>query len=522
MPQDHYDVIVIGSGPGGGSLTARLAETGKRILLLERGDYLPRSQDNWSSKTVFVDGAYQAKETWYGGGGRTFSPALHYYVGGNSKVYGAALFRMRERDFGDVRHVDGLSPAWPVSYAEFEPYYAQAETLFAVHGQRGEDPSEPWSSGPYDHPPVSHEPRIQKLSDDWGKLGLNPFHLPLGIKLDERDGKPTPTSICIRCDAFDGFPCLLNGKADAQVMTVDPTLARHDNVTLLVNAYVSTLETDPSGRTVTAVNVTREGRAERYSADVVVAACGALSSALLLLRSANAAHPNGLANGSDQVGRNYMRHNMSVLMALSKEVNATVFQKTLAVSDFYFESKDWEFPMGLIQMCAKTHPEQIRGEEFPKWTGFLPDAPFEMVARHSMDFWLQSEDLPHPDNRVMLGRDGRVILDVRETNGEAHDRLRGKLEELLRPGGLHTYLFERSLYLGKNIPLSGTAHQAGTLRFGTDPKASVLDLNCKAHELDNLYVTDASFFPSIGAVNPTLTIIANALRVADHIAERLA
>ncbi|GJD45313.1 6'''-hydroxyparomomycin C oxidase [Methylobacterium cerastii] len=521
MREDHYDVIVIGSGPGGGSLTSRLAKTGKRILLLERGDYLPRSQDNWSSKTVFVDGAYQAKETWYGGDGRTFSPALHYYVGGNSKVYGAALFRMRERDFGEVRHVDGLSPAWPVSYAEFEPYYAQAEALFAVHGQRGEDPNEPWSSAPYDHPPVSHEPRIQKLSDDWGKLGLNPFHLPLGIKLDERDGKPTPTSICIRCDAFDGFPCLLNGKADAQVMTVDPTLARHDNVTLLVNAYVSTLETDPSGRTVSAVNVTREGRAERYSADVVVVACGALSSALLLLRSANSAHPNGLANGSDQVGRNYMRHTMSVLMALSKEVNDTVFQKTLAVSDFYFESKDWEFPMGLIQMCAKTHPEQIRGEEFPKWTGFLPDAPFDMVARHSMDFWLQSEDLPHPDNRVMLGHDGRVVLDVRETNRKAHDRLRGKLEDLLRPGGLYTYLFERSLYLGKDIPLSGTAHQAGTLRFGTDPKASVLDLNCKAHELDNLYVTDASFFPSIGAVNPTLTIIANALRVADHIAERL-
>ena len=521
MREDHYDVIVIGSGPGGGSLTSRLAKTGKRILLLERGDYLPRSQDNWNSKTVFVDGAYQAKETWYGGDGRTFSPALHYYVGGNSKVYGSALLRMRERDFGEVRHVDGLSPAWPVSYAEFEPYYGQAEALFAVHGQRGEDPNEPWASGPYAHPPVSHEPRIQKLSDDWAKVGLNPFHLPLGIKLDERNGKPTPTSVCIRCDAFDGFPCLLNGKADAQVMTVDPTLARHDNVTLLVNAYVSTLETDPSGRTVTAVNVTREGRAERYSADIVVVACGALSSALLLLRSANAAHPNGLANGSDQVGRNYMRHTMSVLMALSKEVNDTVFQKTLAVSDFYFESKDWEFPMGLIQMCAKTHPEQIRGEEFPKWTGFLPNAPFEMVARHSMDFWLQSEDLPHPDNRVMLGHDGRVILDVRETNREAHDRLRGKLEDLLRPGGLYTYLFERSLYLGKNIPLSGTAHQAGTLRFGTDPKASVLDLTCKAHELDNLYVTDASFFPSIGAVNPTLTIVANALRVADHIAERL-
>jgi len=521
MSQDRYDVIVIGSGPGGGSLVSRLARTGKRILLLERGDYLPRSQANWDAKTVFVDGAYQANETWYGGDGRAFSPALHYYVGGNSKVYGAALLRMRERDFEAVRHVDGISPAWPLGYDAFEPYYTEAERLFAVHGNRGEDPNEPWASAPYDHPGVSHEPRIQKLSDDWAKEGLNPFHLPLGIKLTERNGRPTPTSTCIRCDAFDGFPCLLNGKADAQVMTVDPTLAAHDTVTLLVNAYVSRLETDASGRRVTSVHVTREGREERYGADIVVVACGALSSALLFLRSACAAHPNGLANGSDQVGRNYMRHNMSVLMALSKEPNDTVFQKTLAVSDFYFESKAWEYPMGLIQMCAKTHPDQIRGEQFPKWTGFLPDAPFEMVARHSMDFWLQSEDLPHPDNRVSLDRDGRVILDIEENNRAAHDRLRNTLEGLLEPGGAYTYLFERSLYLGKNIPLSGTAHQAGTLRFGTDPRSSVLDLNCRTHEIDNLYVTDASFFPSIGAVNPTLTIVANALRVAAHLEERL-
>lgn len=521
MPADHYDVIVIGSGPGGGSLTSRLAKTGKRILLLERGDYLPRSRDNWSAKSVFVDGRYQAPDTWYGGDGHAFHPGLHYYVGGNSKVYGSALFRLREQDFGEVRHVDGISPAWPISYGEFEPYYQQAETLFAVHGQRGEDPTEPWSSRPYDHPAVSHEPRIQKLSEDWSKRGLHPFHLPLGIKLDERDGKPTPTSICIRCDAFDGFPCLLNGKADAQVMTVDPTLAAHTNVTLLVNAYVSKLETDPAGKTVTSVCVTREGCEERYSADLVVVACGALSSALLLLRSANDAHPNGLANGSDQVGRNYIRHNMSVLMGLSKEVNDTVFQKTLAVSDFYFGSDDWSYPMGLIQMCAKTHPDQIRGEEMPSWTGFLPDAPFDLAARHAIDFWLQSEDLPHPDNRISIDGDGRVVLDIAQNNREAHRRLRAKLEGMLQPGGLHSYLFERSLYFGKNIPIGGTAHQAGTLRFGTEPKSSVLDLQCKAHELDNLYVTDASFFPSIGAVNPTLTIIANALRVADHLIDRL-
>jgi choline dehydrogenase-like flavoprotein len=521
MPNDHYDVIVIGSGPGGASVVHRLAPTGKRILLLERGDYLPRSPANWDSKTVFVDGAYQAPETWYGRDGEAFHPGLHYFVGGNSKVYGAALFRLRECDFGEIAHPDGVSPAWPLGYQDFEPYYTQAEKLFHVHGQRGEDPTEPPCSAPFPYPAVSHEPRIAALHDALTREGLHPFHLPLGILLDEKDGRATPTSICIRCDAFDGFPCLLNGKADAQVMCVDPTLAAHRNVTLLTGAYVSKLETDASGRTVSSVHVTRAGEEERYSADIVVVACGALSSALLLLRSANDQHPNGLANGSDQVGRNYMRHNQSVLMALSREPNPTVFQKTLAVSDYYRRADDWEYPLGLIQMCATSHGEQIRGEAVPGWLDWLPEMPFEKMADHSMDFWLSSEDLPRPENRIFIERNGRVRLDLTEGNMEAHRRLKHKLEGLLDPIGAYPHLFERSLYLGKGIPVGGTAHQSGTARFGADPASSVLDLNCKAHELDNLYVTDASFFVSIGAVNPTLTIIANALRVADHIAERI-
>ncbi len=516
----RYDIIVIGSGPGGASLVHRLAPTGKRILLLERGDYLPRSQANWDSKTVFVDGAYQAKETWYSSKGEAFRPGLHYFVGGNSKVYGAALFRFRERDFGEVVHENGVSPAWPVSYADFEPFYTEAERLFSVHGQRGEDPLEPPASAEYPHPPVSHEPNIQALHDRLTAQGLHPFHLPLGIKLDERDGKPTPTSVCIRCDAFDGFPCLLNGKADAQVMCVDPTLAANSNVELLTGAYVTRLSTSASGREVTGVHVERGGVQETYEGDIVVIACGALSSALLLLRSANDAHPHGLANGSGQVGRNYMRHNQSVLMALMREPNDTVFQKTLALSDFYFGSDDWEYPLGLIQMCATSHAEQIKGEALSPWLEWLPNMPFDTMARHSMDFWLSSEDLPRPENRIYY-KDGRVMLDVTEQGGEAHKRLRKKLEQVMHRNGAHEVMMERSLYLGKNIPISGTAHQAGTLRFGPDPARAVLDLDCKAHELDNLYVTDASFFPSIAAVNPTLTIIANALRVAEHLEKRL-
>lgn len=520
MAAEHYDVIVVGSGPGGASLAQRLAPSGRRILILERGDYLPRSELNWSAQAVFVDAIYQAKETWTNANGDCFSPALHYYVGGNSKVYGAALFRLRERDFGEVQHAGGVSPAWPLGYDVFEPYYTAAEQLFQVHGQRGEDPLEPWASGPYPYPPVSHEPKIAELSEHLRGIGLKPFHLPLGILLDEENGKTIPTSIAIRNSYFDGFPCPMNGKADAQVICIDPMLAQHPNVTLLTNAYVSKLGTDASGRSVDTVHVTRDGHEEVYSADIVVVACGALSSALLLLRSASAAHPQGLANGSGQLGRNYMRHNMSVLMAVMKDVNDTVFQKTLAFSDFYFGADDWPHPLGLVQMCATSHADQIRGEALPEWLEWLPEMPFEVMARHSMDFWLQAEDLPHPDNRVYY-KDGKVHLDLVETNPQALAQLKRKLKDVLDRAGHNAVLLDRSLYFGKNIPLGGTAHQAGTARFGVDPRRSVLDLDCKAHELDNLYLADASFFPSIGAVNPTLTIIANALRVADRIAERL-
>ena len=520
MADARYDIIVIGSGPGGAALAQRLAPTGKRILILERGDYLPRTEANWSAQAVFVEGRYQAEETWRDTKGKAFKPGLHYYVGGNSKVYGAALLRMRERDFGEVRHAGGISPAWPLDYDAFEPWYLEAERLFKVHGQRGEDPLEPRASGPYPHPPVAHEPQVARLADDLAAIGLRPFHLPLGILLDEKDGKPTPTSTCIKCSYFDGFPCLLNGKADAQVICIDPMLAAYPNVTLLTGAYASRLETGADGRTVETVHVTREGREEAYAADIVVVACGSLSSALLLLRSASDAHPAGLANGSGQLGRNYMRHQMSVLMAVMPEPNDTVFQKTLALSDFYFGADDWDYPLGLIQMCATSHADQIKAEALPVWLEWLPDMPFDQIARHSMDFWLQSEDLPHPDNRIYY-QDGEVHLDLVETNPEAGTHLKRKLRETLDRAGHPHVLLDRSLYLGKDIALGGTSHQAGTARFGTDPATSVLNLDCRAHEVDNLYIADASFFPSISAVNPTLTIVANALRVAEHIAGRL-
>ncbi len=518
---DRYDVIVIGTGPGGAALAHRHAPTGVRILIIERGDYLPRSRANWDAKAVFVDGAYQAKETWYDKDGKPFHPDLHYFVGGNSKVYGAALFRLRERDFDRIEHCDGISPAWPLKYPVFDPYYAQAEALFHVHGLRGEDPTEPYSNEPYPYPAVAHEPRIRDLADSFTRAGLHPFHLPLGVLLAEKDGEATPTSVWFRNDAFDGFPCLLNGKADAQVMCIDPMLATQANVTLFTNTYASRLLTDPAGRTVNGVEVLRGGCRERYAADIVVVAGGGVRCGVFVRRYAHARPPNGFGDGCGQAGRKYLRHNQSVLMALAREPNDTVFQKTLGISDYYFGADDWNYPLGLIQMMGKSHPDQIRAEALPEGLSWVPEMPFDIMARHSLDFWLMSDDLPRPENRIRLDPDGRVTLELIVNNLEAHRRLRAKLEHLMHGAGAHPHFLERKLYLGKDIPLGGTAHQAGTSRFGSDLALSVLDLDCKAHELDNLYVADASFFPSIGAVNPTLTIIANALRVADKIAERL-
>jgi choline dehydrogenase-like flavoprotein len=520
---DHYDVLVVGSGPGGATIAGRLAETGRRVLLLERGDFLPRERDNWDSQAVFGHGKYNAGETFYDRLDRPFQPELHYYVGGNSKVYGAALFRLLPGDFGAVQHPHGVAPAWPIGYQDLEPHYVRAEHLFWVHGKHGEDPYAGVSSRDYKYPPIKHEPRIQHLSDGLERLGLHPFHLPLGVQLSQDEqGRPTPESPCIRCDRLDGFPCLLGAKADAEWAVIRPALAAYPNLTLMTRTTVERLTTDAGGRRVATVAVRLpDGSRHAFSADIVVLSAGAILSAALLLKSANDEHPNGLANSSDLVGRNYMRHNNLALIAFSREPNPTVFQKTLSLNDFYGPTQHWPYPLGNIQMLGKSDGWQIKSAA-PHRLGWAPSAPYDDVARHSIEFWLSTEDLPLADSRVTLRPDGAIKLTLRpDNNTEGLTRLRKIFQQLLSKLGMAEMTFVRSLYLHKAFDAAATAHQAGTARFGTDPASSVLDLDCKAHDLDNLYVVDSSFMPSIGAVNPTLTIIANALRVGDHVADRI-
>jgi choline dehydrogenase-like flavoprotein len=517
----HFDVIVIGSGAGGGTLAQRLAPTGKTILILERGEHLPREAENWSPRSVFVQHRYRTQEHWYDKAGKAFTPNTHYWVGGNTSFYGAALMRLRKRDFEEVRHAGGVSPAWPISLAELAPYYAEAETLWRVHGARGTDPTEAGDEPPYAYPAVDHDPGVAQLKSHWETQGWKPFSLPLGINLDQ--GRPV-TSACIKCKTCGGYPCLLKAKSDARTIAIEPLLAA-PNVSLLTGRKVVRLETDPTGRTVTEVVCQTQQGEERWTADLVVLAAGAANTAAVLLGSANAAHPQGLANGSDQVGRNYMFHTLTAMVSLTAcDVDVT-FPKTLAVNDFYWgdPAGGYDKPMGHIQLLEYMSGETLEGQ-VSDWIppGLVPDVLANAMAARMLSMLVISEDLPIPENRVRLGPDGRINLDYTYNNLEGHERLVAKLHASLDGFVDHAHpISQHHFQFDSLLPLYGTAHQAGTVRFGDDPASSVLDRWCRAHELDNLYVVDTSFFPSIASVNPTLTVVANAMRVGDHLIERL-
>lgn len=518
---DHYDVIIIGTGAGGGTLLHKLAGSGKRILVLERGPFLPREKENWDTKTAFNTTRYFGPEVWYDRNGGEVRAGMCYHVGGNTKLYGAALFRLRERDFETVRQVDGMKPEWPLKYRDFEPYYAEAEKLYQVHGKRGLDPTEPPRSGEFPYPAMSHEPRIQEVADSLAARGLSPCYTPLGIRINEAQKYLSP---CIRCSTCDGYPCLVHAKSDAEVSGVRPVMG-FENVTLLTETKVERLLTSPSGREVTGVQAVLDGDRVTFTADLVVVSCGSINSAALLLRSANDAHPQGVGNGSGLVGRNLMKHLLGSIIGVSSfKPNPTKFQKTLSIFDYYWGEPGFDYPMGQVQMLGKVDRESLEGSE-----SIYAPLEIDFVAKHSLDWWLTSEDLPDPRNRIILNREGGIVVDYTENNTRAFDRLMARWTEVLKSIGCGCHILPNGKYFNAGtvttftmkLGLNGLGHQVGTCRFGEDPQSSVLDLNCRAHELDNLYVVDGSFMVSSAAVNPTLTIIANSLRVGDHLLERL-
>lgn len=517
----HFDVVIIGSGAGGGTIAQRLAASGKSVLILERGQHLPREAENWDAREVFVKHRYRTREQWYDKAGRLFSPTMHYWVGGNTSFYGAALMRLRKRDFEEVVHEGGLSPAWPISYADLAPYYAEAETLWRAHGARGIDPTETGDEPAYAHPAIRHDPGIAQLKAHWEAQGWKPFSLPVGVNLDQ--DRPV-TSPCIKCRTCGGYPCLLKAKSDARSIAIEPLLGL-PNITLLTGRKVVRLETDPTGRSVREVVCETEQGEERWSGDLVVLAAGAVNSAVVLLRSANATHPEGLANRSGQVGRNYMFHTLTAMVSMTPAEVQVTFPKTLAVNDFYWRDPDgsYDLPMGHIQLLEYMSGQTLEGQ-VSEWLppGLMPDALTDCLAERMLSMLVISEDLPLGGNRVRATPDGRIHVDYEYNNLEGHKRLVRRLKDSLDGFADHAHpISQHHFQFDSLLPLYGTAHQAGTVRFGADPASSALDPWCKAHDLDNLYVTDTSFFPSVGAVNPTLTLVANAMRVGDHLAERL-
>lgn len=502
----HYDIIIIGAGAGGATLARHLAPSGKQILIIERGDWLPREKRNWDAQKVAVEGHYETRELWLDKENKEFRSNAHYNVGGNTKFWGAALFRFRERDFERVEHPDGISPEWALKYKDFEPYYTLAEKMYDCRGLRGEDPTAPPLSVDYPFPPISHDPYMEELVGALENKGYRPFHLPTAIRIRE-DKKFL--SECIRCETCDGFPCLVGAKADAEFNGARPAL-KHPNVTLMTNAKVLRLRTNESGRAVTGVEIEFDGGIHLLKGDIVVVSCGAINSAALLLRSGNEKHPRGLANSSDQVGRNYMYHLLGAMIAVGSRPNPTVFEKTVGLNDFYWGDKDYPFPMGNIQSTGQVLPEMLAGL-FPEP---LPGMTFDEMYARSTDWWFMTEDVPDPNNRVTWER-GTIKISYTENNRVSYDRLQARWKQILTDIGF------ANQFVSLKVGINGVAHQCGTLRFGTDPKTSVLDVNCRAHDLDNLYVVDSSFYPSSAALNPTNTLLANALRVGDRLLERL-
>jgi choline dehydrogenase-like flavoprotein len=564
----HYEAIIIGTGAGGGTLALHLARAGKQVLVVERGSFLPQEKLNWSTSAVFLQNRYHTKEVWQDKDGKPLHPQQAYFVGGQTKVYGAAMFRMRAEDFGLIQHKGGISPAWPISYSDLEPYYTQAEELFHVHGDLGTapavpggfgssfDPTEPFHSKPYPFPAFANEPRMQAIEDAVRKLGVNTFPIPLGLK---RDATEPVASKCVRCDTCDGYPCLVHAKSDADINCIREIMSL-PNVTLMTNTRVLRLLTNASGTAVTEVEVLHADSSEKatYAADIFALCAGAINSAVVLLQSANDKHPSGLANSSDQVGRNFMYHQADALLAISTNENTDSYTKTWGTNDFYLKDTDpsYPYPLGQVQPVGSFHSEMMKGDAPPLTPGFV----LETMKHRAVPWWLTTEDLPDPENRVTLvnatpgdvpsdisqqpglagahgssdtglynesapvavAPQGRIKLSYTPNNTESFDRLKDRWVDTLKKTGHASFHLPLSAYFKKRIPLEGVGHQNGTCRMGNDPSTSVLDAHCKAHDLDNLYVVDAACFPSASAVNPSLTIIANALRVGDHLlAERL-
>jgi choline dehydrogenase-like flavoprotein len=489
---ESVDILIVGSGMGGATCAAGLAPSGARVLILERGARLRDSAEARDPRAIFQRGVFRPQETWIDGAGQAFNPGNYYYVGGNTKLYGAVLLRYRAQDFAPIVYREGSTPGWPFAYDELERWYTLAEKLHQVHGALGFDKTEPRHSESFPFAPVPDEPAIARVRERMKGVGLHPFPLPLGIDVDRWLSRAkTP---------WDAFPDTGNGKMDAESCGLSEAL-RHPNVELRENAKVRRLLLEPNAKRVTGVEATVAGEQRRISAKIVILSAGAVNSAALLLASRD----GGIANRSGAVGRHFMNHNCSAVLAIDpRTANDSVYQKTLGINDFYLDDARGGPPLGNIQLLGRVTAPVLKSNmpRTPEWA-------LSLLTRRSVDWYAMSEDLPNPQSRVTMNGD-QIHLDWKRSNWSAHAGLVKAFKERLRAAGY-------PIILSKPFDRRTPSHQCGTVRIGGDPKTSPLDPFCRAWDHENLLVVDASFLPTSAAVNPSLTIAAQALRVADHI-----
>ncbi|MGO2558660.1 GMC oxidoreductase [Brachybacterium sp.] len=502
VPEDgaiRADVVIIGSGMGGSAMAWALKDSGADVLLVERGDFLPSEPQNSDPTEMYIKKRYRNAERWIdGSNGKEFDPGVYYYVGGNTKFYGAALPRFRKSDFVEVRHHDGTSPAWPFSYDDLEPFYTRAEQLLEVHGDGSDDPTEPPRSAPYPEAPLEHEPEINRFARHLRGQGLHPFKAASAMHLRTMEERRQATT-------SDGCPSEHGYKGDAENRLLRPA-QESGSVRLLTDTEVLRLDTSDDGRRVASAHALHRGRPIEIIGERFVMAAGAVNTASLLLASADRHHPGGLANGSGLLGRNYMVHNSTFFVAVDpRRPNPTLWQKTLGLNDWYESGPGTPYPLGNLQMLGKLQGAMIKGAR-----AWVPIPILDFMARRSLDIYLTTEDLPRLDNRVRNDR-GRIVIDWTPNNMVPHRELVKRVTKLVRGAGYPLVFTQR-------MGIETNSHQCGTAVAGHDPATSVLDPTCRAHEISNLWIADSSFFPSSAALNPALTIVANALRIAPEVA----
>jgi choline dehydrogenase-like flavoprotein len=496
IDDNHYDVILIGSGAGGGTLLGALSAAGHSVLLLERGGVMPLEDQNLSEADLFRKDRYHPEEKWFGTDGDPFSPQMVHAIGGNTKIWGGVLERMREQEFSGVKLQEGPSPDWELRYADLEPWYERGEEIYRVHGVAGADPTAPARTGPYPAAPRPLEPFLVELRSALERQGLHPYDLPLSWS----DSAVDPSG-------------------DAELFGVDP-VRTCSNVTVKEHARVVQLHVNPSGQEVRGVEVDIAGQHWLFRGHQVVLAAGAIGTPEILLRSATDHHVRGLANGSDQVGRNLMKPQLTTILQLATAPNSGRYARGHGITDFYWGDKNVDFPLGSIHSGGGVLQDALFAESPPVLslvTKLLPDFGIDQLASRSITWWAMSAVRPDPHNRVLL-RGSQLQINYTPNNREAHDRLVYRWIDCLKAvesDPLTLVTKAAPVHPRGEAPLPVIGGACGTCRMGSDPATSVVNLEGRSHEVHNLWIVDASVLPSCPSVGIGLTVIANALRIAE-------